>query len=321
MSLTLQDYISLSRINAMKRGMEALEQWMSDTVQKPLLEYIPLFLHERDLMAKNLVDAQLGKMAQRLRLLELNSTEESKALFFDQWCFLLLLCQYWKRWDDLSQDLQLNVLYQSGMQFTKKHRDQLSAVQDQFYVLLMEIVPLENLRQRTVWLWAIQQQRYFLVLDFAFGNQSFDTTYDPGKFYSGSVTPFPFAGSQRCWVNQLNQQEKGNYSFLRPLISNLDSLSERMTLALKVHPFIEAIPAVISLQSWQKGKEWFLVDSQQQTISRLKGDPHTLNTLYAACYYEPTLVVGMWSRQGFQPFAIIEQDEWFDLSSKENTQK
>ncbi|GAA5225240.1 hypothetical protein [Membranihabitans marinus] len=305
------EFVTNSRLSLMKAGLEVWADWMSNMYEKPILEHLQTFEQERFQIASSMVDAKLGKIGQRLRLLDASVDRTDLDGFFYHWTYLQLLLSFWQRYDDLNPSLQLNLLYQSGLNFTKKNLATAPRLEGRFTVLYQEFEKVEKLRQREVWFLDKDGGRFHLLRDFAFGNQPFEQTFITGRDYGGQLIPLPFDGSVRCWKENLALMAVSSEALdWSKYVCDLHSLNEKMHDVLLLNPFLEALPVVLSLQTVYADGEWYMLDHQRQRLSKLVGSDFVMQSIFAACYYQPTVVVGLWSRMGFQPWATVQDGQY-----------
>ena len=299
-----QELVSAQKLSEMKSAITLLTNWMRSSYQLPLLENMDSFFQEKERIASLLVDNHLGKLARKIRLLgELNGVDS--ITFLNEWKEIALFTSLWKGFDQLPEGQQLNLIYQSGPNITKKHLNKEKPVTDRFLLVGKTLKEEERLLLRIMYLYAERTKRYFAMLDYSFNRNPFERSYHVGEVYEGNVVRYPFPGSQRISpVSWKIIQNDGSLS--TSMISRSVAEAVRaFSMALKINPFCEFWPVMIEVTSTLESGVWVVRDKKGDNISMVDRDFNKSAPFYALTYLSPVMVVALLSKKGFHPLSYF----------------
>lgn len=302
-----------SRLEKMKSAMIILADWQEATYRLPVLENSAAFLQEIEQIAAIMVDNHLGKLARRIRLLSPDGRLDSSE-FLDRWSQLHFFSRLWSRFDLLPDGLKLNLLYQSGPNITAKHLLQEDGLKDRFLVTGQQWAMEERLQRRSVYLYGMEHKRFFVLLDYRFNQQPFARYYQTGMLLQGEVRLYPYPGSFRIsneqWEKFLASASAGSHRLPE---RNLSQVVEEYSTLLKVNPFCDLYPVVLTLRSDHRNNEWKVTDSENQEVRMVGSTRNDLFSFYSACFRNPLLVMGLCSLAGFQPLSYYNGETYVSL--------
>lgn len=303
MNFHWKDLVSAARLEQMKAAMKLLDRWQETVFPVPLLENISAFHNEKEKMAAFLVDNHLGKLARRLRMITENPGTEPE-LFLEQWADIHLFTHLWRQFDRLSEAEQLNLIYHSGPNITKKHLEKAETVSGIFEVTAIDLAEEENLKRRTVYLMKASGPDFFTLTEFSFYRQPFDTEYRIGDILEGSLLKYPLPGVMRVRIEAVKKKAApgdrtpGQYKGKPP-----SWWLKKYAGLLKVNPFMSPFPVICVLRAvYSPANSWALIDEEEQIV---RMDPMVppayLAAVYSALFYDFLPVMAVWTAAGFWP--------------------
>lgn len=291
-----------AKLRDMKSAISLLKEWLELTFRLPLLENPDAFHREKERIASMLVDNHLGKLARKVRMLGENIDLDSPA-FLDEWAEIAFFTLLWTRFENLADGLMVNLVYQSGPNITRKHLADEMKLKDHFVIVGQEMSREEQLTRRSVYLFGINSQRYFLILDYVFNQQSFDMAYMVGGFYKGEVVVYPFPGALRISVVSMmpDLPPSGVYGQI-PAV-DIGKATQEFHSILRINPFCPNFPAMITLRSdFVKGR-WRVWDLLDQEVRIAPLDEKIMPVFYAVCFRKPVRIVALMTREGIRPLS------------------
>lgn len=303
MSFHWKDLVSAARLRQMRTATELLDRWQKTVFPVPLLENISAFRGEKEKMAALLVDNHLGKLARRLRMLTENPGTEPE-LFLEQWADIHLFTHLWSRFDRLSEAEQLNLIYHSGPNITKKHLEKAESVSGVFEVAAVDLAEEENLKRRTVYLTDISGSDFFTLTDFSFYRQPFDTEYRTGDILEGTLIKYPLPGVMRVRIEAMKKKPAaGDGSAGQHKGKSASWWRKKYAELLKINPFMSSLPVICALRSvYSPENSWTLIDGEGQIVRTDPAvPPEYLASVYTALFYDSLPVMAVWTAAGFWP--------------------
>lgn len=291
-----------TKLAQMKDAIKVLIRWQHSVYYMPLLENPSAYSEEKERIAAVLVDNHLGKLARIVRMLP-DRPGEYQDVFFNQWADITFMAHLWLQFDHLSDDLKLNLLYQSGPNITKKHLDAILPYRGVFHVVAVIQVTEENLRRRTVCFLEPLKNQIFVLIEYSFRNRPFDRIYEVGDTYEGEVIVYPVEGDHRIRVKNLNKVAPPVADALMRSGNGIEQLAKYFSGLFKINPFASPVPVILLLHSvFEKEQGWKVADSSGRVIRISKQtEQDRLAVLYGALFYAPLPVAGLWDSAGFSP--------------------
>lgn len=310
-----QDLASPARLEDMRTAMELVLQWQEASYRTPILENPDGFFQEKERIATLLVDHHLGKLARKVRLLGSDDEGLDSDRFFDEWVEIAFVAALWQRFDSLTDGMKLGLIYQSGPNITKRHLSAEPGFQDQFVVMGVEQEMEERLVRRSVYVYGVRSNRYFLILDFSFNRQPFEQNYAAGEIYQGEVVAYPFPGSLRIAVRTM-QRDHGSRGIYDTIpVPEIEQTVSDFQAALKINPFCIPFPAMTALQSNQSEGKWIITNPQGRKVRLAKLDSRVAEVFYAVCFRKPTRFAVLISRDGIRPISFFNGEVLMGLET------
>ncbi|TGE25165.1 SWIM zinc finger family protein [Hymenobacter aquaticus] len=234
------------RLQRMSRSAAELEAWLVDLIRSGLgsLEKQPgSYWHNQ---AARLVDGQLPGLATTVRELAglRHAGPDWPERLLARLGELYLLVRAFQNLPQLPPDARQEVLQQVGI--TQKKEELLTAspaVADTWDVAGQLTWEEDRLTARRTWLRGRATGRFALILEYAFGSQSFPTALVPGGSYDGAVVFYPGLAVLRATPVQLTFQ--GLSSGARPELGPTQLLDD-YAHALARNPWLREWPAFLS---------------------------------------------------------------------------
>ncbi len=298
----------------MEQGVEELEQWLLDLVRQGLtnLESQPNSFWER--AAAKMVDRKLGGIARRIRsvpdiLQQPGWPDYLPGLIAE----LYLFVQGFRQMSTLSEPLQEELLSLGGVNQKKEALLEQEGIRDHWLVVGQEEGEEERLRYRRTWLLGEHTGRFALLLDFAWGRETFTFQYVAGSALRGELVFYPGAYPLRALMKEAApyQQPLEAIQGYATFADMLDAYAE----GLSANPWIFAFPALLEAVHPGQDSEgrFVLVDSEQRQLP-LYTEEGTPWKLLAVAAGESLSVFGTWSGQAFRPQSAFYQERLVLLS-------
>lgn len=309
-----QDLVTPQKLEDMRSAISLTQKWQEDVFRISILENSDGFFQEKERIAMLLVDNQLGKLARKVRLLGAGKEGLASDQFIEDWAEISFLLNLWQRFDSLPEGLKLNLIYQSGPNITKRHLDKFRGFSDVFVVLGRSFQQVEQLLQRTVYVFGLQRKEYFMLLDFSFNRQPFPQNFSVGQVYKGEVVRYPFPGSLRIAVRHW-AREKVNLVLLDSIpVPDLDQVARELTDRLKINPFCIPFPTLVELQCDFVNDTWKVINRDGRSVRIVEHDNPQLDIFRATCFRQSGRFMGLVDRNGFIPLSYYNGDQFLDLA-------
>ncbi len=309
-----QDLVTPQKLEDMRSAISLTQKWQEDVFRISILENSDGFFQEKERIAMLLVDNQLGKLARKVRLLGAGKEGLASDQFIEDWAEISFLLNLWQRFDSLPEGLKLNLIYQSGPNITKRHLDKFRGFSDVFVVLGRSFQQVEQLLQRTVYVFGLQRKEYFMLLDFSFNRQPFPQNFSVGQVYKGEAVRYPFPGSLRIAVRHW-AREKVNLVLLDSIpVPDLDQVARELTDRLKINPFCIPFPTLVELQCDFVNDTWKVINRDGRSVRIVEHDNPQLDIFRATCFRQSGRFMGLVDRNGFIPLSYYNGDQFLDLA-------
>jgi hypothetical protein len=251
--------------------------------------------------AARMVDAQLGSIAKRIR-----SLASFKELFPDTWHEKLLdelgalyiFSKAFQHFDNLSENLQDELLAQAGVSTRTSDLFQQQGIKDDWLVLgQIKTQEPSNLTSRRTWLMGKESQTIVLSLEYTFGAADFTTLWLNGVVYSGEAVYYPAAYPLRVAFKTVDlAPDFAQVAGYQTFAAFFTDYSE----ALAKSPWLPQFPALLtSVTPVFFEKKFLLVDSKNKWINT-EGVEVPLWGLSAMSGGQPISVFGEWDGQIFK---------------------
>ena len=299
------------RLARMAQGATELEEWLLDLVRAGTAVAKSQPRNYWETPAARLVDNQLPGLANVVR--ELPALCHSGPDWPDQLLTrlgeLYLLVRAFQRLDHQTPDAREEILQQVGVNLKKEDLlARQSAVTDEWQVVGLHTEEEDRLTVRRAWLWGRHTGRYALVLEYAFGGQSFATALAHNTMYAGELVFYPGLLALRAIPVAL--------SVLHPTPPNLDppgqspiQLLDEYASALARHPWLRQWPATLGdvLPTYLPTDDaWVLHHATEPVALPLRIAPEVGWQLLAASGGQPMSVFGEWNGRTLHVLTYFE---------------
>jgi hypothetical protein len=301
-----------SRIVQMVAGAVELEQWLLDLIRYGFGQAQSQEAAFWEGFAAQMVDAKLGGVARRIRLMpQWVHRQDWPALMAQEVANLYLLAQALKKQELLNEDLREELLATAGMNQSKTEVMEQKGIRDHWLVIGQRISDEENLQARRTWLLGEKSQETALILDFAWGNQGFPIEWIVGSVVTGAIAFYPGSFRQRALVQQF---ELSTAPF-RGLIgfADFETLAKAYAEALATNPWLYSFPTLLEAATpIRQEQEMGLVDSHQKYLP-LSIEMDNFWKLMAISGGHPLQIFGEWTGSAFLPLTLFSAGRIIEL--------
>lgn len=310
-----KDLASLSRLEAMLSAIDLVGKWQEATYIIALLENPDEFYQEKERIATLLVDNHLGKIARKVRMLGQGPDGLTSDQFLDQWAEISFIISLWKRFDSLSEGLKLNLIYQSGPNITKRHLEKLKGFRDQFLVVGRRFQMEEQLLQRSVYVYGMKHERFYLILDYSFNRQPFDYQFQVGELYEGEAVLYPFPGSLRLSFRSTSRIQGIRGMYDRVPVVTVEKAVNEFYEALKINPFCDPYPVIMNLKTDYIQEKWMVLSLEGKSIRVREMDERVAEVFHAVGFRRPTRMLVLMESGGVRPISFFNGERFLEFGT------
>ncbi|MBD2768957.1 hypothetical protein IC235_13780 [Hymenobacter sp. BT664] len=313
--------VSAARLVRMTQGVDDLEVWLLDLVRNGLatLDQQPGKFWEDQ--AARLVDNQLPGLAGMVR--ELATLRHAHA----DWPARLLarlgelywLVRAFQNREQLPPATGQEVLQQVGVTIKKEELPGYTApVTDEWWVLGQFTWDEDRLTARRSWLRGQATGRYALVLEFAFGSQTFATPLVPQGRYTGALLFYPGPLPMRATPVALTYTNAAPAQAAPPARRPSQLLNDYAD-ALARQPWLREWPATVAqvVPTRQPDGRWVLHHPEDGALPLRFADDTAAWQLLAESGGQPLTLFGEWDGRAFRPLSSWPTAAEAALSSHE----
>lgn len=300
------------RISKMAEGAVELERWLLDLFRFGLSNMESQGAAFWEDFAAQMVDAQMGGIARRIRLLsEVQQRQDWPNLAAQTLADLYLLAKALQKLPQLPQPLQQEVLTTAGMNQSKEELLTQQGIQDSWLVVGQQETDEENLRVRRTWLLGEKSQEQALLLDFAWGNQGFPMDWVVGAVLKGSVVFYEGNYQQRALVKKFELSTDPYNGLIG--YADFETLAKSYAEALGSNPWLMSFPCVLSEVTPQLiDDQKVLVDIHRKQLP-LSMEQSKFWKLMAVSGAYPLPLFGEWTGQAFYPLTLFASGRLISL--------
>jgi len=292
---TTRIQVAEKRLTAMREGATELGWWLRDLMRHGLAGVAHQAPDFWATMARRMVDAKLGGLARRIRLMEdVLQTEDWPTLMMEELALLHLTVEGFERYETLPDGLWADLLQIAGLNFKKE--EVLSqahlVVNDRWQVLGYREGEEEKLRYRRTWLAGEASNRFALLLDYAWGRNEFENLWQRGQVLEADLTYYPSAYPLRALL-QAPVVVESQGVILRGL-PDFEAMKAAYAAALAANPWLHAFPVLLNdVLPVMEGGQFYLLDEARRRMP-LNGSRETCWKLMAMSAGHPMQVFGEW---------------------------
>lgn len=289
----------------MQAGNRHLQIWLKDQLRQGLasLQAQPPQYWEE--FASLMVDSKLGAIARRiLRIKENLSAQRDFEVLIDEIAELYLFSSAFPKIDRLPDQMQQDLLQMGGANLRKEDVLAADGLSDYWLVVGVGEYLEEKLRVRRTWLLGEKTGRFALILDFAWGNRSFETNYKMGTAFDAEVVFYPGQVPLRGLIRNSKYEAR---PFNTPSgIQGFGELSENFSTLLAKNPWLKTYPyLLVDVIPRPDGNGFELVDRNGMALE-LKTEGHlSAWKLVSLSGFDPVDVFGEWDGYGFRAYTVF----------------
>lgn len=294
------------RMFIMAAGVQELERWLINLMEQGLATIEKLPSKQWDDFAASMVDAKLGRIARRIRLIKAHFADKNWATkVMAEIAELYLFTQAFQRFDTLSPPLQKELLAIAGVTVKKETLLQQTGVKDHWLVIGQRFSTEEKLQVRRTWLLGERRQDYALILDFSWGNQAFQDNWLVGSALKAEIIFYPAAYPQRAIVKQFEP-------FTEPFdglngFSDFAALANIYAQSIANNPWLAQFPCLLDQVIPVFDQQGFvLVDKNKRQLELTIKDLDGWKIL-AISSGQPIKVFGEWNGQSLSLLSAVHE--------------
>ncbi len=301
-------------------GVSQLSIWLDDLLSVGLLEFD---FSEGSLqeLAGRMVDAKLGGIARRIRLLaHLRKSDPSWSRdIIQQLSQLYLFASTFPKVDDLPAPLQQTLLGVAGFAIKKDQLNKDKAITDQWLLAGVTHAQEEQLKVRRCWVVGQHSKRMALLLDFAWGRQDFRNDYRFDKAYTGALVYYPSTFPLRAQLFDAQSQKRSDS--VLPAYRSFDSFLHQYAIAIGKNPWLHAFPAAFAnVTMTRDGDRFYLVDGQSLQMPVIASSEAHGWSLMAMGLAAPLQVFGEWDGYCLRLLSYVQGNMVYALDPRDDVQ-
>ncbi|MEB3357905.1 MAG: SWIM zinc finger family protein [Synechococcales bacterium] len=298
-------------------GMEELRLWLTDRVRQGLVTLPQESYRAWDAIAARMVDAQAPGLARRLR--ELAGVVSSGAGWSDRVLAhlgqLYLLTEGFERLETLPAAVQADLRTQIGWSLNQEDVRSTGDTQSDLWLVVGQRIEEEDrLRARRTWLYGISGGRFALLLDFAHGQQPFESSLLSGTGLEAALTFYPSAYPLRALLT--TSQDAVVLTKAPPGVSSITEAIATYSQALARCPWMERFPLLLQAVVPLPEETGWMLQDQQGTVLPLSPRLEALQQwqLLALSGGLPLVIFGEWDGTFFLPLSVWAEEAYYDFS-------
>lgn len=301
------------RLLRMQSGLTELESRLLQIIENGLAVIDPGDQQYWEDLAVRLTDNQLRGPAARIRaLLQHPAGDEWYEEVLATLSELYLLIRAFKRYDQLSPDLQQELMTVAGVAIRRDRVLTEPALTDRWLVVgVKEGEESENLFYRRSWLLAEQSGRQALLLDFNWNQQGYREEWPLGMIFDGALHFYPGSFPLRAVVSdfQVAQEPFDGLSGLFSFAQWPDYLAK----ALAGNPWIQTLPCLwVAVRPEVYQDQQFLIDTDGQALQIVVPE-EAFWKIMAVSGGHPVSLFAEWENDRLRPLSLILPDRVISL--------
>lgn len=301
------------RFSWMDAGFGELETWLEDAVGQGLAALAEKPREYWEQIAARMVDAKLPGVARRLRAIPstIMGPDGWHEVLLGELGELYLLLQGFRQLEELPEGLQSDLLTVAGVNLKKSELEDLPGVQDEWLVVGVTAGAEDNLQFRRTWLQGQAHDQLALLLDFAWGDSSFERDWRLGQWWEAELVFYPSAAPQRALLRSAAEAEAG---YVDPLgFPDLPAFAGAYADGLAANPWLLRFPAWLrEVVPLQQDGQWLIVDPNRYQLP-LQLPETSAWRLLALSGGRPLHLFGEWNGQVFSPLSAAVDGQLFGL--------
>lgn len=320
-----------SRLEAMKGGMDDLENWLNDLIRVGLASMdssaTDMMTSERkkqrkgnateawDGIAKRMVDAKLGGLGRRIRELSLiqGSSVNWPSKMLAELADLHLIIKGFNKLEELPTTLQNEILSLSGINIKKEELLGQQGIEDEWMVVgQFEGTNIDNAAVRRTWFLGQETGKFALILEYDYVNGGFPFHWPKGRIFKGEMLFYPSISPLRAIMrsHQITEHAIDGWGGVEDMQSFINEYSQ----TLGKNPWLVDYPVAFSnVYPQQKDGVLYLVDEKENGIPLLNIGFSNWKIL-ALSGGNPIEVFGEWTGEVLNPLSVVADYRFVSLS-------
>jgi hypothetical protein len=321
-----QEKSAAARLEKIASGLDELEPWLFDILRQglgdPRLKAVQFWTAR----AARLVDAQAPGLATRLRTLPIGAHRRTN---YNAWAGemlaalgqIYLLVLGFRQYEVLTAPLQADLRTALGWPTRQEELADEPATHDRWLVVgRREELVEERLRQQRLWLLGLDTGRFALILEFAFGNATFETTLQPGETVEAGLVFYPSATPLRAFAVRpgLKPAPTESVPTAAAQAMNIQTALGRYAHALAANPWLIQFPFLLGPVWPQRvGEGWLVRDEAGEALPLRASYFYQGWPLVALSGGTPLTLFGEWNSAELLPLTALASGRLVDLTQLE----
>lgn len=255
-----------ARFALMEAGINELETWLFDFIRQGVAISETQTEDFWDDFAARMVDAKLGAVGKRIRLLKQQlKVEDWYEKILEELSTLYLFVRAFKKLDRLPESMHQELLNFAGLTIKKDELVDKKGLKDTWLVIGQTFGEEEKLYFRRTWLLGENSGRAALILDFSYGQPKFPMEWKPGQAIDAELVYFPAAHPVRAIIKKFDWSRKPFEKWSG--FDSFEKLAQSFAGIAAKNPWINRAPALLeAARPIQVEDSLFLIDQEKKMI-------------------------------------------------------
>lgn len=300
------------RLEGMAAGVEDLRSWLRDVMRQGIAELVAGHGAPWNQIAARMVDAKLGGIGRRLRLLgQMHATDKPYEQILETLGDLYLMVSGFDRFESLTPALQTDLLTAAGLAQRKDDLMDAPVITDQWLIAGLETGMEEQLQYRRTWLLGRYTGSKALLLDFTWGGNAFEQPWSAGMRIQASLRYYPSAYPQRAILVAYSELSAENWEAAS--CSQLSEAAKAYAAALAANPWLQQVPVFLSSVIPCYQHDQVLITDEAGAAVPLNTSFETALTVMAHSAGKKISIFGEWRAGLFRPLTIWHGTDFISL--------
>ncbi len=299
----------------MQDGNRHLHQWLCDQVRQGLASLQSQPTQYWDDFAALMVDFKMGAISRRIHRIKEQLKDEVNGLgkLADEIAELYLFSQGLRRIQELPAEFDLDLMQIGGMSLKKEEILSNAGKKDYWLVLGVREHNEDKLKVRRTWLLGESTGSFAMVLDFAWGFNTFEQTYRPGSAFMGEAIYYPGNVALRAVFRMATNTKVRTYDTPAG-VPNFRIVAERFSMIIAKNPWLHSFPFLINdVIPIFENNTFKLIDCNGMAI-QFKGNDNMAGwKAIAVSGHCPIDVAGEWDGHQFHCLSIFNEGRLISL--------
>jgi hypothetical protein len=295
-------------------GLEELEHWLINLIRRGLADPQVQSYEFWDTRAARMVDAQASGVAVWLRDMggiPVSGTEWIEPLLY-QLGRLYLLIESYKRFDDLTLEIQADIRSVLGWHMKRNEVSNAGGITDRWLVIGRYTESLsDRMKTRRVWLRGLESGHDALLQEFTFGDALFETHLQPGWSLEARIVFYPSRYPLRAFIGEkLSEVNRG----IKVKGASIHDSIIAYSRALSQNPWLPQFPFLLDKTVTTRfGGGWVVREADGTYLPLSDRFKEKFWSLMALCGGSPIQVAGEWDGTSFYPTGAVADGRFVDF--------